>query len=1390
MWHRISKSRISRFLILALTLTVISAPSAVAVDPTWTKIDQIYRAPFTVNYWQQFAASADMHVQAAAMESGYLYISTNSGSTWTAQYNLGKIGSWNGLTVSEDGTKIRISANSLIYISNDSGGTWSTNNADNGLNPTNLGALAGNGDGSRLFITNNAYTPDSAPNFSIQGSFDSGIPDSWTHSFTSDDIDENWLSVGTNQNGTLLAAVGVNYSTLAASIWIKNLAEPASTFSKVKTIELFDWGNGYRYSATVSQSGEDIFVTTPTKIWSSSDSGGTWLDSTPDLGELLATVATPAPEPPFSMWSWYAIKTVTTESGVIVFAASAYGILTSNDLGSTWSFIWSDPLLLETPASCCTYSLANFAVSTDGSKIIAADSNMTGEILKWTKSGANWVAPVVSTVTDSTAPANYYWSSLASDETGTVLVGAYKNSDNHYLEYIYISRNSGDTWESINSAGSQGWTSVAVSPDGSVIAAASNNGEGGQFFLSTDGGATWVNDTPVCESCVFSSIAFSKDGQHLALTDSSAMYLVSVDTLIDHPGEYIDNTWVDVSNVQDGITNPWSAVAARADGKLIAAVSSQDSNIYLYSTDTAAWTTIDTGDLGETLTPFGAGCLSNGAFYPCQWTDVTMSDDGQIITAIDFYGSIASSTDGGVTWQIHQQPSYVSDGNTWSQHYWSQIKSNADGSVLTAVQACCTEEGSSIYISKDFGLTWDKFLTSFTNNWSVAATNYSGSQIVVANEYQIWKGVYGNSATFTVTFDSNGGTGTHAPQSLNNAALDLNTFTREGYLFDYWATTSNGAKAYDDGGIYSAQQDATLYAIWMDDPDTYLVSFADSCMGPCVPLTPIPDSYYVENGLPIELPEAPVNEGFKFDWWMACLPSLGSCDYVNHFLPGDSFQVTEDVEFLAIGAPMPVIESIDPTSGDESGGTTFTISGSNFDYSGDSAPGVTVGGISATDIFLNSDSSISGTTPAHSAGAVDVVVTTFYGGSVTFTSGFTYTHVDTSNVTHSVTYVGGPGSSGTAPTQAPVVEGSTFTTAANSFTEPGYSFYEWRDATGHYGVGTSYTMGAADVVLTATWSANGAHSITYLGGAGSSGTAPTQAPVVQGLTFTTAANSFTKPGYTFSTWSDGSAEYGANNSYTMGAADVVLTALWSANPVPLTLVPVQSATITSISPVRGDIAGGYQLTINGTFPVAIAAITVGGVTYPAGSFTQSAQKITLVLQAHQAGNVGIMVYNGQSPALPEQVFTYEVSTPPVIEGGGGSTPTPTPTPSATPTPTPSATPTPTPTATPTPTPTVKPKATTIGVIGFTVGSTTIPANALQLLRSYNNSIQIVVTGYAQPTDPKGDYALSLRRAQSVKKLLLKLNPHLNIKAKAGGTTYNPACASKMNRCVVIERVGA
>ena len=68
----------------------------------------------------------------------------------------------------------------------------------------------------------------------------------------------------------------------------------------------------------------------------------------------------------------------------------------------------------------------------------------------------------------------------------------------------------------------------------------------------------------------------------------------------------------------------------------------------------------------------------------------------------------------------------------------------------------------------------------------------------------------------TVTFNSNGGSGTMTPQVANvPAALTLNTFTRTGYSFSGWNTAANGSgTAYADGATYSFAADITLYAQW------------------------------------------------------------------------------------------------------------------------------------------------------------------------------------------------------------------------------------------------------------------------------------------------------------------------------------------------------------------------------------------------------------------------------------------------------------------------------------------------------------------------------------------------------------------------------------------------
>ena len=68
----------------------------------------------------------------------------------------------------------------------------------------------------------------------------------------------------------------------------------------------------------------------------------------------------------------------------------------------------------------------------------------------------------------------------------------------------------------------------------------------------------------------------------------------------------------------------------------------------------------------------------------------------------------------------------------------------------------------------------------------------------------------------TVTFNSNGGTGTMSPQTASvTTALTANSFTRTGYTFAGWNTAANGSGTpYANGATYSFAADATLYAQW------------------------------------------------------------------------------------------------------------------------------------------------------------------------------------------------------------------------------------------------------------------------------------------------------------------------------------------------------------------------------------------------------------------------------------------------------------------------------------------------------------------------------------------------------------------------------------------------
>jgi hypothetical protein len=82
----------------------------------------------------------------------------------------------------------------------------------------------------------------------------------------------------------------------------------------------------------------------------------------------------------------------------------------------------------------------------------------------------------------------------------------------------------------------------------------------------------------------------------------------------------------------------------------------------------------------------------------------------------------------------------------------------------------------------------------------------------------------------------------------------------------------------------------------------------------------------------------------------------------------------------------PTVSAISPNTGSTSGGTSVTITGTNF-LAGAS---VTIGGTAATNVVVASGTSITAVTGAHAAGVVDVTVTNADNQSGSLANGFTY----------------------------------------------------------------------------------------------------------------------------------------------------------------------------------------------------------------------------------------------------------------------------------------------------------------------------------------------------------------------------------------------------------------
>ena len=190
-------------------------------------------------------------------------------------------------------------------------------------------------------------------------------------------------------------------------------------------------------------------------------------------------------------------------------------------------------------------------------------------------------------------------------------------------------------------------------------------------------------------------------------------------------------------------------------------------------------------------------------------------------------------------------------------------------------------------------LGWSTSSSATTATYT-AGGSYTGNASVTL--YAVWK--Y-KPATYTVSYDANGGTGAPGRQTKTyGVTLTLTTIqpTRKNYLFLGWSKDRNATSAsYSAGGSYTDNTDVTLYAVWQYNPETYTIRY-DANGG-----TGAPASQTKTYGVPLTLSAVkPTRAGYEFLGW-----STDPAIMLTNYAPSERYTDEASVTLYAVWRYIP-----------------------------------------------------------------------------------------------------------------------------------------------------------------------------------------------------------------------------------------------------------------------------------------------------------------------------------------------------------------------------------------------------------------------------------------------------------------------------------------------------
>lgn len=228
---------------------------------------------------------------------------------------------------------------------------------------------------------------------------------------------------------------------------------------------------------------------------------------------------------------------------------------------------------------------------------------------------------------------------------------------------ILLSSDGGTTWNTAVTG--KNWSAIATTPDFTHLLACVWDGP---LVLSQDAGLTWKTIGP---NALWYRVAMSTDGAHLLAAPYQGKLRLSSDS---------GATWTET--IQD---DSWSDVAMSADGSVIAAA----------------------GSLLWISTDFGASWTQRGGAGP--WRAVVVSDDGWSVLAGNS-NRLHHSSDRGTSW-APRGPSFD----------MGRLASSANAQRLVAT----TANPSRLFVSADGGFTWTP--KERDRQWSAVASSADGS---------------------------------------------------------------------------------------------------------------------------------------------------------------------------------------------------------------------------------------------------------------------------------------------------------------------------------------------------------------------------------------------------------------------------------------------------------------------------------------------------------------------------------------------------------------------------------------------------------------------------------------------------------------------------------------